>query len=149
MEHPLTVALLLVPGFNLGLLLIRLFGPREATHCRSEPMSMIRSRCFCTLPRPMSVHHFSKQARGQRTRRAVMPQFPVTSHPRSSGFGSDVDRTHRWPSGGPRMKALVYGIAFRRARRLLPRGGRHVFVRLLMKRFPAKSTSDTSARRAK
>ena len=29
MEHPLIVALLLVMGFNLGLLLIRLFGPPE------------------------------------------------------------------------------------------------------------------------
>jgi len=28
-EHPLIVAVLLVLGFNLGLLLIRLFGPPE------------------------------------------------------------------------------------------------------------------------
>lgn len=36
MERPLIVALLLVLGFNLGLLLIRVFGPPEADELPEE-----------------------------------------------------------------------------------------------------------------
>ena len=94
MEHPLTVALLLVPGFNLGLLLIRLFGPPEA--------DALPERAYVHDPITMLLHPPSSHVSpplletspvGNAPPRAVMPQFPVTSHPRSSGFGSDVDRT--------------------------------------------------------
>ena len=94
MEHPLTVALLLVLGFTLGLLLIRLFGPPEADAlperaCVHDPITtFVRPPLSHVSPPPLETTPVCNAPP-----RPGIHQFTVTSHPRSSGFGADVDRT--------------------------------------------------------
>jgi len=61
MEHPLIVAVLLVLGFNLGLLLIRLFGPPETNEPPEDGPLHAHDRDW--LPR-VTVSHVARAAPG-------------------------------------------------------------------------------------